>query len=372
MIENPKETKSTCANLKPIGGYEPMKINAIIFLTCMLAILDTSTGQTSYIPYDLGGDNYYTMNGSPDIFADISGTDEFERGDTATLYIDLTNQGGIIDFKTYQIPQNPKEFALADAELQEEYKKPNALGITATLTSDDPQIEVKSGDQVIESLKSKDKTQAPLEFTIKIGDHAPAGEYPLKLNISYDYQEDVRVSASRLITTEGSSNLVDYKVSYLYHKANQTIPMAITVKRQADFEILNASGILLAGAKMEPVYATYKNIGEEPIMDGVAVLSIFKPFSSTDDQAFIGALKPGEEREVVFRLDVESDATPKEYGIFSEIKYSDVNGRTVISKSMKIPVTVQSASSSLLLPAAVLLLILAAAGGYWHKRKKSA
>ena len=41
---------------------------------------------------------------------------------------------------------------------------------------------------------------------------------------------------------------------------------------------------------------------------------------------------------MVFRLDVDSDATPKDYGINSEIKYTDVNGDTVISESMKIPV----------------------------------
>ncbi len=50
-----------------------------------------------------------------------------------------------------------------------------------------------------------------------------------------------------------------------------------------------------------------------------------------------------------FRMDVDSDATPKEYGINSEIKYTDVNGDTVISESMKIPVNVSPASSSLLL-----------------------
>ena len=49
---------------------------------------------------------------------------------------------------------------------------------------------------------------------------------------------------------------------------------------------------------------------------------------------------------MVFRLDVDSDATPKDYGINSEIKYTDVNGDTVISESMKIPVTVKAASSS--------------------------
>ena len=118
-----------------------------------------------------------------------------------------------------------------------------------------------------------------------------------------------------------------------------------------------------------PVEATYKNIGDDPISDAVARLSIFKPFSSTDDQAYIGALGPGEEKTVVFRIDVDSDATPKGYGINSEIKYTDINGDTVISESMKIPVSVKAATASLLLPAIVILIIIVAAGGYMYRRK---
>ncbi len=348
-----------------------MEIKYAITLACMLALLATAHAQNTYIPYELGGDNYYTMYGSPDISASISGTDEFERGDTVTLYMDLTNYGRIIGFKEDQTPQNPKEFALANAELQEEYKKPTALGITASLSSEDQQIDVKSGDQVVQSLKPGDKTQSPLKFTIKIGEHAPAGEYPLKLNMSYDYQDNVRVYASSLVTSEGSPTLANYRVSYIYQKANQTVPIAITVKKQADFEIMNASAALSAGDKKALISATYKNIGEDPIKDAVARLSIFKPFSSTDDQAFIGALGPGEEKTAVFRIDVDSDATPKEYGINSEIKYTDKNGDTVISQSMKIPVIVKAASSSLVLPVAMVLIVFAAGGYLYWKRKKS-
>lgn len=336
----------------------------------MLAILASASGQNTYIPYEMGGDNYYTMQGSPDVSASVSGNDEFERGDTVTLYVDLTNHGKINDFKEDQPPRNPIEFALAEAELQEEHKKPNALGVTVSLISEDQKIDVKSGDQVIESLKSGEKTQVPLEFTIEIGEHAPAGKYPLKLNISYDYQDNVRVYASELITDPGSPTLANYRAAYIYHKANQTVPINITIKTQADFEILNASGVLSAGAKMAQISATYKNIGENPIRDAVARLSILKPFSSTDDQAFIGTLQPGEEKTVVFRVDVDSDATPKDYGIASEIKYKDVNGDTIISESMKIPVAIKAASSSLILPALIILMIIAVAGGYVYRKKQ--
>jgi hypothetical protein len=223
---------------------------------------------------------------------------------------------------------------------------------------------------VVQSLKSGDKTQSPLKFTIKIGEHAPAGEYPLSLNMTYDYQDNVRVYASSLVTSGSSPTLANYRESFIYQKANQTVPISIMVKQQADFEILNASGTLSAGSKKAPISATYKNIGEDPIKDAVARLSIFKPFSSTDDQAFIGNLQPGEEKTVVFRLDVDSDATPKDYGINSEIKYTDVNGDTVISESMKIPVVVHAAPSSLILPVAIVLIIIVAAGGYMYRKKQ--
>jgi hypothetical protein len=345
-----------------------MRIKMAMVGLCLL--IAAVSAQNTYIPFELGGENYYTMYGSPDISASVSGTDEFKRGDTVSLYVDLTNYGRILGFKEDLTPQDPKEFALASAELQEEYKKPTALGIVANLLSDNPEVEIKSGDQVVESLKSGDKTKSPLKFTIKIGEHASAGVYPLSLNLSYDYQDNVRVQASKLVTSGSSPTLANYQVSYIYQKANQTVPIIVTVKKQADFVIVNAKGVLSAGVKKAQIEATYKNIGEDPVKDAIARLSIFKPFSSTDDQAFIGTLAPGEEKAVIFRLDIDSDATPKDYGINSEIKYTDVNGDSVISESMKIPVVVKAASASLLMPAIVVLIIIAAAGGYIYRRKQ--
>jgi len=103
-----------------------MEIKYAIALACMLTLMAAGHAQDTYIPYELGGDNYYTMYGGPDISASVAGTDEFERGDTVTLYVDLTNYGRIIGFKEDQTPQNPKEYTLANAEQQEEYKKPTA------------------------------------------------------------------------------------------------------------------------------------------------------------------------------------------------------------------------------------------------------
>jgi len=347
-----------------------MESKYAIALACMFMLLATCHAQSNYIPYELGGDNFYNMYGGPNLSASISGTDEFDRGDTVTLHVDLTNYGRVLGFKEDRTPQNPKEFALKNAELTEEYKKTTALGIVANLVSNTSDVEVMSGDQVVESLKSGQKTQSPLKFSVKISKHAPSGEYPLALNVSYDYQDNVRVDASSLSTESGTPTLVNYRASYIYQKANQTIPLSINVKKQADFEINGTSGELKAGEKKGAVDVAYRNIGDEPIQDAVARLSIFKPFSSTDDQAFIGSLAPGEEAKVTFRIDVDSDATPKEYGINSEIKYTDVKGDTVISESMKIPVNVSPKSTSLLLPAIVVIVLIASAGVYMYRKKQ--
>ena len=134
-----------------------MKFKLAMLFLCFLTLAAAVQAQNTYIPYELGGDNYYTMYGGPDLSASVAGTNEFERGDTVTLYLDLTNYGRILGFKEDRTPQNPKEYALANAELQEEYKKTTALGVTATLVSDNPEIEVKSGDQVVQALKSGDQ-----------------------------------------------------------------------------------------------------------------------------------------------------------------------------------------------------------------------
>ncbi|MDI9615808.1 MAG: hypothetical protein QW781_04430 [Methanothrix sp.] len=338
-------------------------------LIMLLILVAPAMGQSNYIPPVIEGENYWNMYGSPNLTAAISGTNEFDRGDTVTLYIDLINYGRFMSFEKDKTAYTPMEMALAAKEQELEQAKTTAIGIVATLVSESDQIEVKSGDQVVESLKSGDKTKNPLKFTVKIAKHAPAGVYPLRLNLKYDYQYNVQVDANKF--DSATNNLIGFRAAYWYQKANQTVVVPIIVKKKADFEITDVRGVLRAGAKKEELQVTYRNIGEEGVSDAIARLSIFKPFSSTDDQAYIGNLGPGEEATVVFRLDVDSDATPKEYGINSEIKYTDVRGDTVISESMKIPVRVEPASRSMMLPALAVLVVLGGAGAYIYRRRSN-
>lgn len=344
-----------------------MRKHLVIPFICLIFSLIGCAAEDTYIP-SVSLDNYWNMHGSPELSASLAGTNEFERGDTVTLFIELTNFGRIMGFEADRTPDsdNPKELALADAELNYEREKTTALGITGTLISTNPLVEVTSGDQVVEALRSGARTEEPIKFTIRIGEHAPAGKYPLNLELKYDYQYNVEVDASRL----SNGNLINFQTSYWYQYKNQTLTIPIYVKLESDFMVEKVSSDLEAGKTDCIIEATFRNIGEEPAQDAVARISVFKPFSSTDDQAYIGTLEPGEEKAVKFKVDVDSDATIKEYGINSEIKYTDVFGDTVISESMKIPVTVEPGKRSYTMPAIVFLILAIAVGAYILSKRK--
>ena len=336
-----------------------------VFLFIALVGLSPAGASDNYIP-SVSLDNYWNTFGSPQLEASLAGTNEFDRGDTVDLYVELTNYGGIMGFDADKKADTLMEQTLADKELDYEEERTTALGITGTLTSTSDLIEVKSGDQVVEALRSGEKAASPMTFTIKIASHAPAGEYPMELHLTYDYQYNAEVDANELDPDIG---LRGFQTSFWYEKANETITIPIMIKKESDFEITGTNAELSAGENDGIIEVTYKNIGEEVADDAIARISIFKPFSSTDDQAYIGTLAPDEESTVKFKIDVDSDATAKLYSINSEIKYTDIRGDTVISESMKIPVDVVPAKRSYILPAVVVLILLLAGFVVYRRRR---
>lgn len=320
-----------------------------------------------YIPSGLL-DDYWAFYGAPFLDAKIIGANHFERGDNVTLSVQLVNAGGRINYESTKIVTTPMEKALAVAEAAMEWDVGHALGITGTLRSTSDLIEVKSGDQVIKELRMTTKSDDPMKFVIKIDDHAPAGQYLLQLDLNYEYQDNVQVDAKGWDPDLG---LKEFKVARYPKSANQTIPLTIMVKQMADFDIVGSKADMKAGQKNGIIEVTYRNIGEDPAKNAIARLSLFKPFTSDRDQAYIGTLEPGEEKNVTFKVDVDKDATPKPFSINSEIKYKDLDGETIISDSMKIPISVNVAGASYMIPVIILLILLMAAGSYIHKRKKA-
>ena len=277
--------------------------------------------------------NFYDIYGKPNITASIVGDEKFDRGDEVTLTIDLINRGVVLGFESDRMPDGDNEEDLAKMELGYELQQVNAIGVTTVLTTPDGvPINVKSGPQQAGSISGSEGASETVRFNIEIDENAPAGTYPLVLATSYIYQKNVQVSGNV------SENRAD--VNFWYDTLNQTQVLYITVKKLADFAVTGVSSDLRAGEDDRVLSITYRNTGEDAAVDAVARISVTDPFSSTDDQAYLGTLAPGESVTGIFVLDTDSGAAIKPYGIDTEIRFKDSGSKSRISESMTAMVTI--------------------------------
>ncbi len=346
----------------------------MILLAAISLLIVTVPAQAAFPEYFDVGDNYYTVYGGPNISASLLGDGEFYRGDTVTVNINLMNRGLITGFKSEESidPDIKLEQKLQQTEMSYEAQKTTAIGIIATLVSLDPAVKVKTGPQEAGSLVSGQQTEDPVQFTIEIAKNARAGVYPVMLNLLYGYQENVQISGEN----ETDLGVTDLEVGLWYEIKSQNLTIPVMVKDEADFEVIEISGNMVAGEE-NLLYVTYKNVGELPVTDATVRISVSDPFSTTDDQAFIGSLAPGESALAKFNLKVDDTATTKMYGINSEIKYEDVDGHDRISDNIKIQVETLPAVSSiekfknvLLIGFVVVLLIVVVLGVRSYKNKQ--
>ncbi len=146
-------------------------------------------------------------------------------------------------------------------------------------------------------------------------------------------------------------------------------PVRIGVKVNPKMKI-EVYGIPKIQAGSEAVVEwTIKNVGNFTIRDATARLTILDPFSSSDDTAYVGTLKPGETAVVKFKLKVDKDATPKLYGLNLEVKYKDPEDEWAISEPVKAVVEVLPGSMRFA-PILILALIVGVGVVAWRWRSK--
>jgi hypothetical protein len=279
------------------------------------------------------GKNFYTVSGGPDLDATLMGDSQYSRGDTVTLNIGLMNKGVISGFKSEKDADTSVDTVLQQAEMKYETQAVTAVGILATLKTDNANITVKSGPQEAGTLQQGKQSASPTKFTIDISKNAPAGTYPLNLELTYKYESNVQVSGDNLDTATGL--VTNQGVGVWYENKTQNQIIMVQVKKEPYFEVTQVNGSLYP-AKGGMLYVTYMNSGEEPAKDATVRLSASDPFSTTDDQAFLGTLKPGESAVASFNLAVDKAANPKPYSLDSEILYEDTEGHNQISDSVKV------------------------------------
>ncbi len=282
------------------------------------------------------GKNYYNVYGSPDISATIIGSNEFDRGQKATLNIDLMNRDKLLGFKDVRTPNGANEIFAAQTEMKLESAIVDANGIVASLFADPGSpVEVKSISQQLGSIKSGQNSIAPAKFDIEINKKAKAGEYNLYLNLSYDYQKNVQV-------TNANATAQTYDVNHWYGMMAQNQTLKIKVKSQADFEIVNTTGSLHPGGN-SIIEITIKNTGENEARNVKAIVNPSDPLSTTDGMAFLSTIMPGSTAVAKIKVKADSETIPKAYGIDTVLKYETPEGDIKYSDILQATVEVKDA-----------------------------
>lgn len=346
-------------------NYIPKKlVTTLVSIAVLLSVLSITVspalGDTGdfLIPGNGYTVDYYKSYGEPTIQASVIGDPEFERGEVADLQVMLVNKGVIEGMKRLYANQalipDSKEETIALAEMSAEQDRTIAKSIKANLVSESDHIHVEptTTPQTVDELKTG--YIQPIKFTIRIDDNTPAGEYELKLPLTYQYQSNLRTNTANAVDIGLSSDTVAFTREYSVKTI--TLPLHISIKKEPKFEVSKISGSLKQGSA-SLINVTYTNLGETSAEDAQAKIVVMKPLSTSKSTVRLGAVGPGESQTASFDISAEPDAVVKNYSIDSEVKYIDDDGKTKFSENMKVQMPIEKSESKFSTTAVIGILL---------------
>ncbi|WP_319580274.1 S-layer protein [uncultured Methanospirillum sp.] len=217
-------------------------------------------------------------------------------------------------------------------------------------------------DAVAKLLRNDNSPVVPVDSTIYIGDLEPGAEGTSKFKVSVS--KDAEAQSYPL------SIRVDYKNSDGENLSTQVQDFGVEVGSKVSFTVTSSPATINVGQK-KVIEVQYRNDGSAPAYSAEARISAVDPFTSNDDLAYLGDLKPGEAGVAKFEVSASSDATVKTYGLDSEVRYRDALDNSQISDTIKVPVTVESAQGMGPFPGVIVLLLILGGGYYLYSKRRS-
>ena len=186
-------------------------------------------------------------------------------------------------------------------------------------------------------------------YKVAISNDAEQQTYPLNVAVSYENDEGDQVTS-----------------------ATETI--GVPVGGKISFAVTSPPATLYPG-DTSVVIVVYQNIGTSTAYNAQAQLNAVDPFSSNDNGAFLGSIKPGEFATARYSLSANGQAVSKTYALDTKIRYRDSLDNSQVSDMFKADVQVVSRPSGpamLMVPAMVLIAAILVGAGYYvfAKRKK--
>jgi hypothetical protein len=284
-----------------------------------------------------------------------------------------------------------------------EYTLPLTIRYTYLAASTQEQADILMSDyqrvNVTVPLTIKIKPSVKIEVIEAVPENLSVGtEGYLNLTIRNAGFEDgkkatvhlIRNGNSPVIPTDSSVYIGDftrnatvtcrYKVAISSEAENQTYPVDVAVSyenRNGDtitsaYETIGVpvfgkltfaaiSGpIDVAPGSEQVITVRYQNTGTQAAYHAQARLSVVDPFTSSDNNAYLGDLKPGDVATASYRISTDSGARAQDYALDTEVRFRDALDNSQISDTFKVNLHVAPSSQLGGIPAFLPVIILAA------------
>ena len=184
---------------------------------------------------------------------------------------------------------------------------------------------------VIKIVRDSSSPVVPVDSSVYIGDFPPNNTVSTRYKVS--------------VTEDAGAKTYPVNLIVIYENrdgdtvTSDPVTVGVPVGGKVDLTIVSEPITVYPGTN-GVFNVEYENTGAATIYSAQARMSTLDPFTSTDDVAFLGDLKPGDRAKAQFQLSVSKTATQKEYGLDSEIRYRDALDSTHISDTMKVKINV--------------------------------
>jgi len=199
-----------------------------------------------------------------------------------------------------------------------------------------------------------------------------------------DFPHNGTVTSRYKVTISGDAEKQTYPVDVVVTYENRDgdvitsdiETIGIPISGKISFAISSGPVQVVQGSQ-NVIQVEYQNTGVVTAYNSQARLSVVDPFTSTDDTAFLGDLKPGETSTARYQMSADGTATVKDYTLDTEVRYRDALDISHGSDIIHVPVQVQpkpaSAGIMQALPIFVIIALICIGAGYYFmvmKKKK--
>jgi hypothetical protein len=193
---------------------------------------------------------------------------------------------------------------------------------------------------------------ASFDFTVEATSDAEPGPRQFAFTVRYrDVDDEQRVSDS----LETRVEVAESRDEFVIEAINATVEAGGT--RQLEVRVTNQL--------------------DEPVTDLSGKLYTESPLSTSDDEAYVQRLGPGESAVMTFAIAAGGGALEKDYPVQVDFRYDESDGDTVISDTYQLPISVTQPErrSSLPLPIPVLggigLVVIVVVGVLLYRRRSA-